>query len=130
MPDYPTLEEMGIHSFDELSHFKVRKEQHADVLKIYYRRGKGSLLPRSKKFTFVRPRTAIPLQYRDNQAWEQFKQSSPRLQKAVDELTQLTQPVPASPKDQKTLFLNDLDHLEKVMLAKIAEMRRQVEELD
>ncbi len=130
MPDYPTLEEMGIHSFDELSHFKVRKEQHADVLKIYYRRSKGSLLPRSKKFTFVRPRTAVPLQYRDNKAWQQFKASSPRLQKAVDELTQLIQPAPATPKDQKAQFLNDLDHLEKVMLAKIAEMRRQVEALD
>ncbi|MEH6470645.1 MAG: DUF3461 family protein [Halopseudomonas sp.] len=130
MSDYPTLTEMGINSTAEVSHFKVRQEQQTDVLKVYYQRTKGSLLPRSKKFTFVRPRTAVPLQYRDKQGWEQFKNSSTRLQKAIEELTRLTQPKPATPKDQKTQFLNDLDHLEKVMQAKIDEIRRQVESLD
>ncbi len=129
-PTYPILEEMGVHSFEEVSHFKVRYEKHADVLKIYYQRAKGSLLPRSKKFTFVRSNTAVPLQYRHQQGWEQFKGSSKRLQQAVQELTQLTQPTPAANVDKKTQFLNDLNHLEKVMQAKIEEMRRQVEALD
>lgn len=130
MSDYTTLEDMGIRSFEDVTHFKVRREQKADVLKVYYRRKKGSLLPRSKKFTFVRPRSAVPLQYLDQQGWEQFKGSSPRLQQAVTELTQLTQPEAQSPQDQKAQFLNDLDHLEKVMQAKINEIRRQVEALD
>lgn len=127
---YPTLEEMGVHSFDEVSHFKVRQEQRADVLKIYYRRAKGSLLPRSKKFTFVRSKDAVPLRYRGQQGWDQFKGSSKRLQQAIDELTQLTQPEPPTPVDQKAQFLSDLDHLEKVMLGKIEEMRRQIEAMD
>lgn len=130
MSDYPTLEEMGIHSLDEVREFKVRQEQNADVLKVYYRRSNASLLPRSKKFTFVRPRTAVPLQYRNQSGWEQLKDSSPRLQRAVEELTRLVRPVPPTARDQKTQFLNDLDHLERVMSAKIAEIRRQVEALD
>ncbi len=130
MSEYPTLVEMGICSLDEVSEFKVRHEQSADVLKVYYQRSKGSLLPRSKKFTFVRPRVAVPLQYRNQSGWEQFRDSSPRLRQAVEELTRLTQPEPPTPLDQKTQFLNDLDHLEKVMTAKIDEIRRQVEALD
>ncbi|MEH6651772.1 MAG: DUF3461 family protein [Motiliproteus sp.] len=130
MTDYSTLKEMGIHSFEDVSHFKVRREQQADVLKVYYRRTKGSLLPKSKKFTFVRPRSAVPLQYRDQQGWKGFKDSSPRLHKAIDELTQLTQPETTQPLDQKAQFLSDLNHLEKVMYDKISEIRRQIEALD
>ncbi len=130
MSDYPTLAEMGIRSFAEVSHFKVRQEHKADVLKVYYHRRKGSILPRSKKFTFVRPSSAVPLQYRHDKGWEQFTNASPRLKKAVEELTVLTGGEIISDKDQKSQFLSDLDHLEKVMQAKIAEMRRQVEALD
>lgn len=129
MIDYSTLKEMGISSFEDVSHFKVRREQQADVLKVYYRRTKGSLLPKSKKFTFVRPRSAVPLQYRDMQGWESFTDSSPRLQKAIEELSQLTQPKAPEPLDQKEQFLSDLNHLEKVMQDKINEIRRQIEAL-
>ena len=130
MSDYPTLEEMGISSVDQLSHFKVRRERQADVLKVYYKRGKGSLLPRSKKFTFVRPSSAVPLQYKDQQGWEQFKNSSPRLQQAIGELERLTNPAPVKQLDQRAQFLSDLDHLEKVMTAKLNDIRRQVEALE
>ncbi|MEH6627761.1 MAG: DUF3461 family protein [Motiliproteus sp.] len=129
MSDYATLEDMGIRSFDDVSHFTVRREQKADVLKVYYCRTKGSLLPKSKKFTFVRPRSAVPLQYRDQQGWEQFKGSSPRLQQAVKELTQLTKPEARAPQNLKVKVLDDLLHLEKVMQAKIDEIKRQVEAL-
>ncbi|RDE19411.1 DUF3461 family protein [Motiliproteus coralliicola] len=128
--NYPVLEEMGVQSFDQVSHFKVRRERNADVLKIYYVRPKGSLLSRSKKFTFVRTDKNVMAQYKDISGWEQYKGSCPRLQQAVAELTELTQPEQVSQVDQKTQFLNDLDHLEKVVLAKIEEMRRQVKELD
>ncbi|MFT5721001.1 MAG: hypothetical protein ACI9W6_001310 [Motiliproteus sp.] len=130
MSDYPALEEMGIHSLDEVSEFNVRQEQNADVLKVYYRRSKGSLLPRSKKFTFVRPRTAVPLRYLNQDCWEQFKGSSPRLSRAIEELTRLTQPAPSTPEDRKAQFLNDVDHLEKVMATKLDEIRQQIRALD
>ncbi|HEY5717193.1 MAG TPA: DUF3461 family protein [Motiliproteus sp.] len=130
MSDYPTLKEMGIRSLDELSHFTVRHEHRTDVLKVYYRRAKGSLLPRSKKFTFVRPADAVLNHYRGLNGWDQLKQSSPRLHAAILELEQLTQPQQPVVTDQKAQFLSDLDHLEKVMQAKIDELRRQVEAMD
>lgn len=128
MSDYPTLEEMGISSFDEITKYSLRRESDADVLKIYYKRPKGSLRSRSKKFTFAHPRKAIPLAFRGMAEYRDLQDSSPTLRKAVDELNRLTRPV-ALPADQdlKAQFLEELDHLEKVMSAKIDELRRQIE---
>lgn len=130
MSDYPTLEEMGITSFDEITRYSLRRERDVDVLKIYYQRPKGSLRSRSKKFSFARPRKSIPLEFRGLAEWKDLKDSSPTLQKAVEELSRLTRPeaVPSN-QDLKTEFLEALDHLEKVMNAKIDELRRQIEEM-
>ncbi|NVK41721.1 MAG: DUF3461 family protein [Oceanospirillaceae bacterium] len=127
MSDYPTLEEMGISSFDEITQYSLRRERDSDVLKIYYKRPKGSLRSRSKKFTFAHPRKTIPLAFRGMAEYRDLKDSSPTLLKAVDELNRLTAPalVPSS-QDLKSQFLKELDHLEKVMNAKIDELRRQI----
>ncbi len=130
MSDYPTLDEMGIHSINELSHFTVRREHRADVLKVYYHRAKGSLLARSKKFTFVRPAGTVLSHYRGLSGWDELQNSSPRLQAAIAELERVVQPRQQKALSPKEKILADLDHLEKVMQAKIDELRRQVQALD
>ncbi len=129
MSDYPALTEMGITSFSEVTRFTIRHERQADVLKVYYKRPKGSLLSRSKKFTFVHARQAIPMQARGMTGWDRLKDSSPRLQAAVEELRRLTQPEEPCSLSQKQQFLEDLAHLEKVVQSKIGEIRSQIEEL-
>ncbi|ANG64671.1 hypothetical protein A8C75_20775 [Marinobacterium aestuarii] len=130
MSDYPTLEEMGISSFEDITKYSLRRESDVDVLKIYYKRPKASLLSRSKKFTFARPRKSIPMQFRSGEKWDSLTDSSPTLQSAVIELNKLTtQPAALPPEDVKARFLEDLNHLETVVNSKIDELRRQIESM-
>ncbi|WP_432470324.1 DUF3461 family protein [Amphritea sp. HPY] len=131
MSDYPTLKKMGIKSVESVNKYTLRHQGDTDVLKIYYKRPKGSLLSRSKKFTFMRGRTSLPLEVRNSKAFEQMDRISPQLVMALDELKQLEatrkEVVPQDPKEK---FLTDLDHLEKVMTAKMDEIRRQIKEME
>lgn len=130
MTDFTTLKEMGISSFELISRFSLRREHDRDVLKVYYLRPVTSLRPHSQKFTFARPRQAIPGQSRHSQAWKDLEECSPVLRQALQELRQLTgsdcDDQPLAAKDE---LLRDLTHLEKVVAAKLAEIRQQVERL-
>lgn len=130
MTDFTTLKEMGISSFELISRFSLRREHDRDVLKVYYLRPITSLRPHSQKFTFARPRLAIPAQSRHSQAWPELQDCSPVLQQALQELRQLTDSdCDEKPLEAKDELLRDLTHLEKVVSAKLAEIREQVERL-
>ena len=52
---YPMLAEMGVRRFHEISHYTLRQDgPKNDVLKVHYKRQKGSLLPVTRKYTFGR----------------------------------------------------------------------------
>ncbi|MFD1007979.1 MULTISPECIES: DUF3461 family protein [Oceanisphaera] len=131
---YPTLEQMGITSFDNISRYSLRREARADVLKIYYRRPSGSLLSRSKKFTYARAKARVAVEFQKTEAWHQLEDTSPLLRQAVAELQQLLKPA-AEPaisdelQNTKQQLLADLEHMEAVMKAKLAELRHQIEAL-
>lgn len=131
MSDYPTLKKMGIKSVENVDKYTLRHQGDTDVLKIYYKRPKGSLLSRSKKFTFMRGRTSLPIEVRNSKAFEQMDRISPQLVMALDELKQLEATrKEVAPLDPKQKFLTDLDHLEKVMTAKMDEIRRQIKDME
>ncbi len=130
MHEYPTLNKMGIKSVENVHKYTLRHQGDTDVLKIYYKRPKGSFLSRTKKFSFVRGRSAIPLEARNSKAFEQMNNVSPQLVLALQELKQLdAKRKEVEPVDPKQKFLSDLDHLEKVMTEKMDEIRRQINEL-
>lgn len=131
MSDYPTLKKMGIKSLDEVEKYTVRHQGDTDVLKIYYKRPKGSFMPRSKKFSFVRGRRGIPLEVRNAKAFEHMDRISPQLVQALEELKHLDATrKEVDPLDPRKKFLSDLDHLEKVMNTKLEEIRRQIREME
>ncbi|WP_375056930.1 DUF3461 family protein [Zobellella sp. DQSA1] len=127
---YPTLEQMGITSFDNISKYSLRREARADVLKVYYRRPRGSLLSRSKKFTFARPKSRVVVEFQKTAQWHQLEDTSPVLRQALVELRQLLKPAESaeddSTRDGKQQLLQDLEHMERVMKAKLEELRRQI----
>jgi hypothetical protein len=130
MSEYPTLNKMGVNSVETIDKYTLRHQGDTDVLKIYYKRPKGSLLSRTKKFSFVRGRSAIPLEARNSKAFDNIDNFSPQLVLALKELKSLDAKRKESDSiDPKQKFLSDLDHLEKVMTAKMDEMRRQINEL-
>ncbi|GGB34882.1 hypothetical protein GCM10011502_04920 [Oceanisphaera marina] len=131
---YPTLEQMGITSFDSISRYSLRREARADVLKIYYHRPSGSLLSRSKKFTFARAKAKVAVEFQKTDAWHQLEDTSPLLRQAVAELQQLLKPATDTAtsedtRNAKQQLLADLEHMEAVMKDKLEELRRQIEEL-
>lgn len=131
MSEYPTLEKMGVKSVESIDKYTVRHQGDTDVLKIYYKRPKGSLLSRSKKFSFIRGRRGIPLEAQNSRAFEQMDKISPQLLAALEELKQLdASRKEVDPVDPKEKFLSDLAHMEKVMNQKIEEIRRQINEME
>ena len=130
MSEYPTLNKMGVTSVENLDKYTLRYQGNTDVLKIYYKRPKGSFLPHTKKFSFIRGRSAIPLEARNSKAFENMDNFSPQLVLALKELKRLDAKRKETDSiDPKQKFLSDLDHLEKVMSAKMDEIRRQINDL-
>ena len=121
---YQTLESMGVTSFDDIEKFTLRYENGYDVLKVYYRREKGSLLPKSKKFKFGRA-TKTVLADGGQQTYRQVQEPSLVVLRAVEELGKI---VGKQKEDKitKAELVEELVHLEKVMTSKIAELKEKI----
>jgi len=129
MTDYPTLREMGVTSFEKVTKYTLRHESNADVLKIYYNRPFGSFRSRSKKFTFMR---GLPIEAGNSANLEKSQHVSDQLLKVLEELRQLTNgnketTTKTNPREE---LLDSIEHLEKVMNSKIAEIREQIDKLE
>lgn len=85
MSNYPTLNEMGILNPQEIDRYSLQTVNNTDVLRVVYKRRKGSLLPDSKRFRF--PRTEkVSLGRGDVRSTQVFHEISPVVHKAMVEL--------------------------------------------
>ena len=127
MSQNPTLTEMGITSFESINKYTLRQEGDFDILKIYYKREKGSFLPRSKKFRFGRATRTVMVDS-GRQQWQEVSEISPFLLRALTELNKLAHEenkISAS----KESISEDLVHLERIMAEKLAEIRAKIDQL-
>ena len=86
---YPALEEMGIRNAYEISGYTLRPDgAHRDVLKIRYKREKGSLLPQKRTYKFGRSLQTVVADG-GTARMEHTYEISPMLLKAVAELDTL-----------------------------------------
>ena len=112
MSNFPALTEMGIKGFDEISHYSLRQDRKdRDILKITYKRKKGSFLPHHKTFKFGRSSKMISDSESPNGSKEIFD-ISPFLQKVVAELDSIID-TKHNDSDKITLLLKRLKQLEK-----------------
>jgi hypothetical protein len=125
---YPTLQSMGITSIQDIEKFTLRYEGGHDVLKIYYRREKGSLLPKSKKFKFGRS-TKTVLADGGQQTYRQVQEPSLIVLRAMEELEQIVGKQHES-KATKADLIKELEHLEKVVNNKINEIKLKIEAME
>ncbi|HBR98328.1 MAG TPA: DUF3461 domain-containing protein [Gammaproteobacteria bacterium] len=127
MSEYQALADMGIQNPLEISKYTLRQEGIEDVLKIYYNRHTDSYLPNSRKYKFSRSLKAgfdgdsVP-------ATSDAYEISPFLLKAVAELDQIVADKAAG-HDEKQEILNEIDHLERVVSMKLAELKRRLSAL-
>ncbi|HEY5718253.1 MAG TPA: DUF3461 family protein [Motiliproteus sp.] len=127
MDPYPTLNEMGITTYADIVKYSLRQEGQQDVLKIYFRREKGSLLPKSKKFKFGRHVKTIRVDS-SREKYEEVSETSPFLLKAIDELHTLVKHEHEM-EDIRAKLLDDVEHLERVLKNKLAEIRRDIDRI-
>ncbi len=117
MSNFPTLSEMGIQYFDDISSYDMRQYgNNSDMLKITYKRKKGSLLPKHKTFRFGRSIKGIKDQNAPNHI-EEVYEISPFLQKAVTELEKIV-----------GTRNNNLSHVER-LLDKIEHMESELKDV-
>ncbi|MCP4187492.1 MAG: DUF3461 family protein [Gammaproteobacteria bacterium] len=88
MSKYPTLTEMGINNPGQIERYSLNTVNHIDILRVIYKRKKGSLLPASKRFEFGRSSKTI-MADSGTQKSEIVHEISPFVQKAISELDQI-----------------------------------------
>ncbi len=88
MATYPTLTKMGINNPGEIERFSLNTINNIDIIRIVYKRKKGSLLPASKRFRFGRASRAV-IADSGTRKTEVIHEISPFVQKAVQELEQI-----------------------------------------
>ncbi len=99
MSEFATLNEMGINNPDEIDRYSYEAINNIDILRIVYKRKKGSLLPSSKRFRFNRIEE-VNLVEGDVRSTEIHYKSSPVLRKALSELDMIVN----SKKDRRSQF--------------------------
>ena len=143
--NYPALSEMGITRFHEIASYTLRQEgADKDVLRVTYKRAKGSLLPYSRKYKFGRSQKTF-LADGGTARVEITYVISPFLQKAVSELDRLVKlnqyenRNTAKVADIRTDLLAEMNELaklirqaqcdDKAVVAKLVSVRRHIEAL-
>lgn len=139
------LAEMGITRFHEISHYSLRQDgKDKDVLRVNYKRAKGSLLPHSRKYKFGRSLKTV-IADGGTARMETTYEISPFLLKAVSELealvdaNQYTENGSAKVANIKANLLMEINELaqliresdcdEKAVMAKLVSVRSNVESL-
>jgi len=126
MPEYKTLREMKVKRPDQIDRYSVQSVDNTDVLRIVYKRKKGSFLPESKRFRFPRiKKTAMEDSGRRkiDIRWE----VNPFLQKAVSELDHILESE-ISEKRRREIILDELRLLEEDAGHRIDYIRSLIEE--
>tara|TARA_B110000902_G_scaffold164772_1_gene188230 strand:- start:168 stop:554 length:387 start_codon:yes stop_codon:yes gene_type:complete len=124
---YTSLKEMGVTSFDLINKYTLRQEGDFDILKIYYKREKGSFLPRSKKFRFGRATRTVMVDS-GRQQWQEVTEISPFLLKVLTELNKLANEEKKT-MDSKEEIIDSIVHLERIMTEKLSEIRARVDKI-
>ncbi|PWR00152.1 DUF3461 family protein [Leucothrix pacifica] len=127
MSSYPTLAEMDISRAGEIRHYTLHQEGKGDVLKIFYKRKKGSFLPERKTFRFGRSAKMIATGDRNQESREVYE-ISPFLLKAVSELDRLLK-AQDSVVDKKQHIIDRMEQIEQEIKSAHEEMRSLLKEL-
>lgn len=124
---YENLKSLGLSQPESIDHYSLRQEAGSDILKIYFRKGKGDFFAKSVKFKFPRQRKAIASEY-GSPTYKEVFEISPNLRAVIDELDKICQQDKVEI-NLKHKILSDLRHLELVVSHKIAEIEADLEKL-
>ncbi len=125
MSNYPGLTEMGVVGFDEITQYTVQQDKKdRDILRISYKRKKGSMLPKRKTFRFGRSAKMI----NDEQGTVEIFEFSPFLHKVMLELDSIIG-TSHEDKDKVEALLEHINQLERETMFATAQMRTLLKEI-
>jgi len=127
MSTFPTLTEMGINNPGEIERYSLNTINNIDVLRIVYKRQKGSFLPTSKRFEFGRASKTVVADS-GTQKTEILHVISPFLQKAMKELDGIIS-AKKSNIEQAKLVKQELQRLHQDMASRLVYIESLIDEL-
>lgn len=126
--NYPALREMGITNPEDISRYSLQYINNIDVLRIVYKRKKGSLLPTSKKFRFGRSKKMVITDSGSNKT-EIVYEISPFVTKLTSELRMVVDSK-HSRAEQKEIILDEIHRLEEDINTRITYLKALINKLD
>lgn len=125
MSNYPGLTEMGVVGFEEITQYTVQQDKKdRDILRISYKRKKGSMLPKRKTFRFGRSAKMI----NDEKGTVEIFEFSPFLHKVMLELDSIIG-TSHEDKDKVEALLEHINQLERETMFATAQMRTLLKEI-
>lgn len=132
MANYPALNEIGVNNTDEIARFSLQTIDntidHVDILRIVYKRKKGSLLHTSKKFRFGRSKK-MQLVDGGTNTREFIHEISPFVIKVTDELRSIVN-MKHTRSEIKVIIFDEIRRLEEENQTRIAYIKKLVAKLD
>ncbi len=125
---YPTLADMGIVNPEQIDRYSLQASGNNDVLRVVYKREKGSLLPSSKKFKFPRNVRVIE-QDGGSKKNDTIVEVSPALSRAIAELHKIVNQK-HSRAEQKEIIEEEIQHLEEEISTHVTYLKSLIKKLD
>ena len=127
MSKFPTLSEMGVNNPREIERYSLNTTNNIDVLRIFYKRKKGSFLPTSKRFEFGRAKRSIVADSGTAKT-EMQHVISPFLQDAIKELDGIIS-AKKSEMEYAKLVKQELQQLHKDMASRLVYIESLIDEM-
>jgi len=126
--EYPTLNKMGINNPGDIDRYSHQTIGHTDILRVVYKRKKGSLLASSRRYRFDRGEELI-LADSDARGAQVRSSISPDLRAALSELDTLTnQKVNQVP--VRELIVEEVKRLKEENESRLAYIESLLKQLD
>ncbi len=124
---YDNLKSIGISNPEQIERYSLNQEANHDILKVYFKKERGEFFAKSVKFKYPRQRKTI-LVNSGTHKYKDVTEINTNLRYVIDELDDITHKEQQEV-DLKKKILTDLQHLEKVVTRKIAEIEADLEKL-
>lgn len=127
MAEYKHLMQLGINNPNEIDRYSLQTVNNVDILRVVYRRKKGSLLPESKKFRFARTEKIRGADLDARGTWIDYE-VSPFIRDVMAELDQIVR-TKHDREHKLDLIQEELVHLEEENAHRLAYIRNLIDEL-
>ena len=127
MSKFQALSEMGINNPGEVERYSLNTTNNVDVLRIVYKRKKGSFLPTSKRFEFGRSEKTVVVDSGTGKT-EILHVISPFLQKAMKELDEIISTKKSNVEHAK-LVKQELQRLHQDMASRLVYIESLIDEM-